>query len=258
MSCTINTHDISIFGIPPYFFFAGIGFVAAVSYYLLSIAKANHSVNKNGIIMLLSLIGLAAGAMGFGFLTKLAIALYNNIPITIEYFSNVGIVFYGGLTGFVLTFLLLQKIINKELNLEIINITAVSIPLFHGFARIGCFFAGCCYGKEIDTFISVNYVPADLSIASMRIPVQLIEAGVNFLIFGLLMILSKKYRNKNLLILYLFIYALCRFVLEFIRGDAARGEFGILTFSQIYSLLIIIGLCIFILVRRRVKHNENS
>lgn len=257
MSCVVNTNNMLILGIPPYFFFVGIGAAVAISYYLLSLAKTNHSVNKNGVILLLSVIGLVIGAVFFGFLTKLAIALYNDIPINENYFSNLGIVFYGGLTGFVVTFICLQKIINKEINIEIINILAVTIPLFHCFARVGCFFAGCCYGKELDTFISINYIPADLNVAAPRIPVQLIEAGANLLIFVFLFILSKKQQKRNLLIWYLSIYAVCRFALEFIRGDAVRGEFGCLSFSQVYSLLIIAGICIFNIIRR-VKHNESS
>ena len=118
------------------------------------------------------------------------------------------------------------------------DIVAVCVPLFHCFARLGCFFAGCCYGELIDTPISVLYKTAYLE-AALRIPVQLIEVGANLIIFVIcLAFLIKQILPQKILLLYLFLYAFVRFLDEFIRGDIMRGFVGIFSFSQIVSLII--------------------
>ena len=65
------------------------------------------------------------------------------------------------------------------------DILAVIIPIFHFFGRIGCFFAGCCYGKITNSNISVIYTNKidNTIVTASRIPTQLIEAGLNFVLF---------------------------------------------------------------------------
>lgn len=240
----VDTNDFSVFGIAPYYFFAGIGLMLAFAYFILNISLLGKPVNRNAVILLISLIGLGAGAIGFGYLTKICIALYTRSPITNALSSKVGIVFYGGLTGFILTFLILQKLINKVIDRTTINVFAVAIPLFHAFARVGCFFAGCCYGKKVDTFISVDYVLRGSTEVISVFPVQLAEASLNLILFFILWYILVKHPQKNILPIYLISYATYRFLLEFLRGDANRGVFGFLSFSQIYSLLIILAVSV--------------
>lgn len=240
----IDTNTFLIFGIPPYYFFAGIGLVASFGFFIIYIAYLDKPVHKNGMIAFLSFIGLGIGASGFGYLTKICMALYTQSALPNFHELKAGIVFYGGLTSFVSSFILLQKLINKSLDRQIVNTMATAIPLFHAFARIGCFFAGCCYGKKLDTFISVNYIPLGKTEASPIFPVQLVESSVNFTLFFVLLYTLIRYPKKNLLKIYLLLYAVCRFFLEFLRGDDNRGVFGMLSFSQIYSVIIVFSLLI--------------
>lgn len=246
----VDTNIFTVFNIPPYYFFAGIGLVFAFAFYILSIGFRHKPVDRNALILFASFIGLLGGAIGFGYLTGLCKTLFTGEP-----FRSIGIVFYGGLTGFVITFLVLQKIINKSIDKTILNIFAASIPLFHSFARVGCFFAGCCYGKTADTFICVDYILKGTTEVISVIPVQLIEAALNMILFFILWRILKKHPEKNILPIYLFTYAVFRFILEFLRGDSIRGMFGILSFSQIYSLIIILALIIIKI--RGIKKHEN-
>ena len=59
--------------------------------------------------------------------------------------TRIGFVFYGGLIGGILGYIVGCKIAKVSLK-EYVNIFGVAIPIAHGFGRIGCFCAGCCYG----------------------------------------------------------------------------------------------------------------
>lgn len=120
------------------------------------------------------MIAMLIGAKSFGFLCKLLV----NYTLTgiwkwEESLFNSGIVYLGGLLGYLA--MLRTLCCFKERNwLEISDITAVVIPLFHAFGRVGCFLARCCYGKESHSIISIPYrTVLEDEIGSNRIPVQL-------------------------------------------------------------------------------------
>jgi len=139
-------------------------------------------------------------------------------------------VFFGGLIGGF--FAALIYIRRRKLDFrDITDILVPSVLLFHAFGRIGCFFAGCCHGHVADWGFALN---SDVPL----IPVQLFEAGFNFLVLiALLVIRPERKRPGVLLPIYLMVYAVGRFVLEFFRGDMGRGVF-LLSTSQWISLLV--------------------
>ncbi|MGM9553970.1 MAG: prolipoprotein diacylglyceryl transferase [Faecousia sp.] len=187
------------------------------------------------IVLLLALIGVVVGSR--------AVYLLSVLPELMKNFSwrqlwlNVvegGFVFYGGLFGALgANYLYLRKT-RQDIH-RYYNLFLPAYVLFHAFGRIGCFLAGCCYG--IAWKYGVHFC-TDPEVA--RLPVQLIEAVLEFLIFGILLVISKKRGTQcKLLPIYLWLYAPCRFILEFFRGDEIRGFFGPLSTSQWISLLII-------------------
>lgn len=148
-----------------------------------------------------------------------------------------GSVFYGGLLGGMAAGLIYLR--KKRLPVrEFTDIAAPAIPLFHAFGRIGCFLGGCCYGIECNIgFVYTNSLVENAN-GVRRFPVQLLETAFNLLLFLLLWQLLRKSKSR-LLQWYLFFYSIGRFFLEFLRGDAYRGQaFGFST-SQIISLLIL-------------------
>ena len=87
--------------------------------------------------------------------------------ITYDTIKDTGIVFYGGLFGLLLAYhlgLRTKMITIKESHA--IDVLAVSIPLFHAIARIGCFLAGCCYGIEKECVFSIQYTIMDDDVLS--------------------------------------------------------------------------------------------
>jgi phosphatidylglycerol:prolipoprotein diacylglycerol transferase len=239
-----NATTAKIFDMPPYFFFAVTGVVFASSVFMVLSLKYGYSVQRYTKIFFLSGIGLLIGAKLFGCLTGLYIALAGREPITLKTFTNTGIVCYGGIMGFIASFLLICKKWNKKLDYGAISAAVVCMPLFLFWGRIGCFTAGCCYGVETNSRLSVLYTTRDYSgeiITAQRVPIQLIEAVLNLgLFFGLLALLGNDKFKEKLLYVYLGAYAAARMILEFFRGDFARGMWGWVSFSQMISLLIIV------------------
>ena len=152
-----------------------------------------------------------------------------------------GMVFYGGFLGglaAVFGFTRFSKAIPRS---DAIDLYVTVTPLFHTFGRIGCFLGGCCYGKEWHWGFLIQENEFNPSVAGiLRIPVQLIEAGCNLLIFFVLLILFLRGRNRGKQIyVYLLSYPIVRFVLEFYRGDEIRGSILGFSTSQWISLILV-------------------
>ena len=237
---TVNTIGFCILGIPAYFFFGGIGFVLSTCFLIILLGLENHHIQTNLWQLLFVFLSLILFARGFGFLSGLYRAVGKGEPITVDGILHTGIVFYGGLFGFLISLKIILK--NTKQNEHIIDLVAICIPLFHSMARIGCFFAGCCFGKEHQGLFSISYTSKieDHILTVQRVPVQLIEACINFMIFLCLLSLYKtrKYHKINMLRSYLLVYSIVRFGLEFLRGDINRGIVLGISFSQLISIFL--------------------
>lgn len=249
-----------ILNVPPYTFFSVIGVVFASSCFILLLLKYNFSIRRYTKIFFFCIPGLLIGAKFFGFLTGLFIALANKERITLETFINTGIVFYGGLIGFLLSFLFLCKFLNNVIEYRVVDLAVVCIPLFHFFGRLGCFFAGCCYGVENHSTISIHYTNQikDEVVTVSRLPIQLIESVINIFLFIIFIkIFNIEKLKRHLLKIYLFIYAVVRIVLEFFRGDIARGIWNEISFSQLVSILIIFFCLVSMFFKEEKNHVNN-
>lgn len=175
-------------------------------------------------------------------------------------FGN-GWVVYGGIFGGLLGGWLYSK--KYHLNFwEYFDLIIPSVALAQGFGRIGCFFAGCCYGIETDAWWGVTF-PADSMAPSgvSLVPTQLLSSFYDFGMFFLLLWLAKRKKfNGELGGWYLILYSIGRFIIEFFRGDLARGEVGVLSTSQFISLFALaFGIIIVVVGEMRIKKKaENS
>ena len=186
----------------------------------------------------LSLLPLYLGAKVFGVLSLLTYRLSLDAPVSLaSLIADSGIVFYGGMLFYLLSVGLSIRRFVLYKRASAWGVTALMVPLFHGFARIGCYFGRCCYGIVADGALCAHFW-------EHRLPVQLIESGFNFLLFIVLLLFfyyRKRTRGK-LVRAYLWSYASFRFLIEFFRDDAVRGSFGPLSFSQWVSLCLLLGL----------------
>lgn len=151
-----------------------------------------------------------------------------------------GMVYYGGFLGAcggLLIYTKFSKTVKRE---QAFDLFAVCIPLFHVFGRIGCFFSGCCYGVEskFGFVVHGNTLIPELNDVR-RLPVSLIEATCNLLIFLVLLRMFLKGKETGKVIFYyMLIYPVARFTLEFFRGDAIRGFLFGLSTSQWISIVL--------------------
>lgn len=167
-----------------------------------------------------------------------------------------GITFLGGLLGGAACFIILSLTLGKsELDElpKIICIAPVSITAAHSLGRVGCFFAGCCYGKVTDSFIGTTFP----HYAQPRIPTQLFEAIFLALLFVALMIIIFRFKKPSLAMpVYMYAYGIFRFVLEFWRDDE-RGVSSALVLSpsqymSIVMILAAIALTIFVCRKKQL------
>lgn len=170
-----------------------------------------------------------------------------------------GQVFYGGLFGGIAVAIIFSRIVKLENFSGYTDIMAVGVPFFHFFGRIGCFMGGCCYGIESDFGYTTHNGLIESANGVNRFPVQLFEAGFCLLLalFMLKLLHSEKLKGK-LFYIYLFIYAIGRFVLEFFRGDSYRGFLFGLSTSQIISVIIIILISLYFLFARKKQKNAQN
>ena len=176
-----------------------------------------------------------------------------------------GFVVYGGIIGGILAGYLYCVV--KKLNfLKHFDIVMPSIALAQGFGRIGCFFAGCCYGKETDAWYGLEFNNSTYynMVGVKVIPTQLIMSAANFIHFFLLIWIAKKVyqAGKDGVVAgcYLLFYSIGRFLIEFLRDDP-RGGVGVLSTSQFISLFIFaagVGMVLFFGLYKGKKTEETQ
>ena len=205
----------------------------------------------------LAAAGALVGGIGLYALTMLPVLVKNwamvrqnlgHIPVLL--FG--GMVFYGGLLGGLAAVWWYCKRYQLSFAL-VVGLLTPAVPLFHVFGRIGCFLGGCCWGMQTPfgvVFTASMGAPNGVPL----LPVQLIEAGLNLLLFLLLAVLARRLQQKWVVLpLYLVLYSVLRFVLEFFRGDRIRGVY-LLSTSQWVSLGILLAVLLWYLLRRRAQH----
>lgn len=222
----------------------GIGIIAA---YLVG----EHRAKKKGLdveqifpITVWCAIGGILGAKVLYYITILPEIIAN--PALLLDVTN-GFVVYGGIIFGILAGYLYARI-HKLAFWEYFDLVMPSIALAQGFGRLGCLLAGCCYGRETDSWFHIIFRESELAPNGVPlIPTQPLSSVLNFAHFFLLIWFARKKRPAGQVAgLYLTCYSIGRFALEFLRGDMERGNVGVLSTSQFISLfLVAAGLAIF-------------
>lgn len=191
--------------------------------------------------------GYVAIAVGFG-TAYLFQAFYDFIKYGEVDWSSVGITFLGGLIGGVGSFLIIYNIVKKKFKgriVEILPFAPICITIAHAFGRMGCFFAGCCYGKVGDPSDAFYFLCVKFKyVAGMRYPTNLMESIFLFLLCGTMFLLYYKKKFKYNFLIYLPTYGIWRYLIEFVRDDD-RGQIirGVdwISPSQLISLIMVLA-----------------
>jgi phosphatidylglycerol:prolipoprotein diacylglycerol transferase len=201
---------------------------------------------------------LGIGAIVIGFISaSLFQAVYNYIENPEAGFNfGQSMTFMGGLIGGVVSFLIIYFIVRNKLSgriVDVISLVPCCITIAHGFGRIGCFFAGCCYGIETDSFLGVKFPHLDHPVH----PTQLYEAAFLFILFGVMLFLLLKFNFRHNMSVYLISYGIFRFLLEFIRGDH-RGELvTAVSPSQFWSIpMVALGVALIFILNYLQKKRD--
>jgi len=204
--------------------------------------------------------GYIAILVGF-FFSAVFQAFYDFIETGVFDLFNSGITFIGGLIGGVAAFLIGYALFRKKLTGKIVDILPIApacITIAHGFGRVGCFFAGCC-GDSFANPSDPLYFLAVKFPEGMQYPVQLYEAFVLFALTAIIVILILKKNFKYGFSIYLAVYGVWRFFIEYVRGDS-RGELipG-LTPSQFWSIIMVLGAVpVYFLLKYLLKTRNNG
>ena len=240
----------------------GIGALLAI---FVSEWRAKRRGLDGELVFSAAVWGLLAGLLG----AKLTFII-SNIKLLFTNPSYVlgtnGFTVYGGVVlGIIVGGLIVKR---KKVDVPVyLDLVIPQIALAQGFGRIGCFLAGCCYGKPTDSHFGVVFpVEAIAHSGIPLIPTQLISAAGDFLIFAILLLLSyfatdylkvrkgeeelldKDAVTKKLRLfqplsmsgMYLILYGIGRFAIEFLRADPRRTALG-LTSNQYVSIVFVIA-----------------
>jgi phosphatidylglycerol:prolipoprotein diacylglycerol transferase len=191
---------------------------------------------------------------------------YTQNPKQLFSLARSGGVFQGGLVfGFVFALWYLRR--NGIPAWKTADIVGPALALGHGFGRIGCFSAGCCYGAECSLpwgVVFQNEYAHNLTgipLGKILHPTQLYESFLNFANFVILFVILKKKRfDGQVISFYLINYGIIRFFVEFFRGDHAPNVYLIqnpspylsLSYPQLFSAVALLaGVILFVVTKKK-------
>lgn len=170
---------------------------------------------------------------------------YISAPYKILFFWEGGLVFFGGLAGGLVW--VIYSASKWKVNLwKVADVLSVGLAVGLAIGRIGCFLAGCCYGKPTEIFIGVTFShPAALCPTGIPLhPTQLYSSLFMFILAGVLYLKIKKSESHthagSVFALYLIGHGLFRVGIEFLRGDFRGGVVVGLTLTQWFAIIMVI------------------
>lgn len=239
--------SIGSFYIPTYGVLVALGFLAGLGVTVRLAQRTGLSAEK---VMNLAIYCAIAGILG----AKLFMFLFNigdyirdpGQIFSMETLQAAG-VFHGGfIAAFVMALLYMRR--QHLPAFPTMDVFAPGVVLGQAIGRLGCFAAGCCWGKECDLPWGVRFrsdaaapVPLDKTLH----PVQLYESAADLIIF---VILYRRFRREhragNVIGLYLVLYSTARFIIEFFRNheQALVGPFSLTQWIALGLLIVGAGI----------------
>lgn len=221
----------------------GIGFLVAV---LVGMYRAKKRGMNQEAVLDIAIYAILAGFLG-GKMLYVIVEWKRFVQDPWSVLGSAGFVVYGGIITGVLAGYIYTRI-KKISFVQYFDLIMPEIAIAQGFGRIGCFLAGCCYGRKTDSFLGVIFPEGSMAPAGVKLlPTQLFMSAGDFLIALLLILYARKNKTDgNVGAGYLVLYGVGRFAVEFLRNDA-RGSVGALSTSQFISIFIVaIGIAFFV------------
>lgn len=253
---------IGNFPVAPYGILVAIGMLCAI---FSTLRRTRRLGLDDERLIDLATVAILSGLLGAKALYLIVSWEHVRVDPWGEIFSRTGLVFYGGILGAAPAMLCFFR--KHQLPMwRLMDAIAPGVPLAHFFGRVGCFTAGCCYGKvcSADNPFAVRFPLHDFEGASYAenmppamydhyvhgllppgadhslpvLPVQLLEAAMLLALFlALAWFWQRRKFDGQIFLLYLAAYGAIRIVMETMRGDAERGvALGFISTSTAISL----------------------
>ena len=226
--------------------FTVLGIISALFVWLFLGKNRGFTLKNMGFAALFVIIGALLGSRIFyalmnykGTLSILSGLWGLKFKALIKTFFSIfsGSVYFGGFLGAMLALRIYASRFSKNTRKLVFDIFGVSLPLFHLFCKIGCFFKGCCYGIVTKYSFALNNSDLPEGVGGVkRFPIALVEAYLCLLLFLLLL----KYFNTKKFIgrmnfVYIFYASVISFGAEFLRGDIKGDKLFGFSYTQILS-----------------------
>jgi phosphatidylglycerol---prolipoprotein diacylglyceryl transferase len=234
-----------------YGLFVALGFIAGIAT-AIRLGKST-GIDANNILDLGFIIILSAliGSRVLYIIINLPNYLAN--PLDMLKIWEGGLVFSGGLVAVIIVVLVYVR--KYKYNIwSIGDLWSPAASIGEGIGRIGCFFAGCCYGRPCDLPWAVTFTdPKSIAIQNIPLhPTQLYSFISSMIIFAILMVLHSKRKYEGQVFLwFLILHSTARLILERFRGDSRGIVFsGNLTMTQFIALIVLFTAVITLFIRK--------
>ena len=241
--------DFGEYGLPTYGLLAAIGLIAGLT---INVRLAEREGLNPDKCWDLGILAILSGILGAKILyianNWQRFAAHPWDLFSLEMLQTGG-VFYGGLVAAIVTSLWYMRRHHLPL-LKTLDVFAPGVALGHAVGRLGCFAAGCCYGKPTALPWGVTFTSElahRLTGIQLNVPLhptQIYESLVELGNFGVLLwLLRRRSFDGQVIGAYLFLYGFARYFLEFLRDDPGRGSLlgGAMTGTQLISILMVIA-----------------
>lgn len=243
--------SFSIFGLNISFY----GLLISIAM-LLGIVVALYIVKKKGynkdMPINLALYALPCAIIG----ARLYYCIFHGVDSFVQIFKiwEGGMAIYGGVIGGFLGVLICSKI-HKYSLLQCCDLASPCLILGQAIGRIGCYFAGCCYGIET-TNPSLMFFPLSVQVGgTWHLATFFYESFIDLVGFVILFVLTHKINTRGVITAgYFIIYGTARAILEAFRDSAECLTIGKLRVSLLLSILLVVtGIVMLIVVLKRGK-----
>ena len=238
--------DFHAFGthvkVPAYGVMLALAFTAAYIDGLRRAFKLGEDPKHIENLFLITIVASILGSRGFHVVIEEPGYYWRN-PGKIVAVWEGGYVFYGAmLSAIAAIFIYCRR--KKVAYLQFADIAAPATALGLFVGRLGCFLAGCCWGKACDLPWAARFTHPETFNGARGLPVHPTQLYESFAALGIYLVLNRRFRNRErqgqIFFEGILVYSVVRFIIEFWRGDEMRGSalFGWVSTSQLISLLL--------------------
>ena len=234
----LPTFNLFGFTLQSYGITIAIGMLIGFGLFLYVAHKNKMNIDVAIDLILCLIFGGFAGAKLLGIIVNLK----SIIDGTLTFMQALSVtVVYGGIIGTLITCGVYCKV--KKVDYWAYADFALSCAsITQGIGRLGCLFAGCCYGMQYNGFGAITFDHSPFAPNGVSLFPSQIVSSIFMIAYGIIALIyfsKKKHKVGEIGTNYFLIYGIARFVIEFFRGDAERGFILGLSTSQFISLFFV-------------------